>query len=61
MNQIEANATLEEIEKYLSVPRTKQEIDRACAIIDEIYQRHIQYLDDLIEKVAPDYIPMERE
>jgi len=59
MTNEEKNNELLKVEKYLETCKTKEEVDRAVAMLLEIQQKYVDYLTELIERVSPDYIPME--
>lgn len=59
MTNEEKSNELLKVEKYLETCKTKEEVDRAVAMLLEIQQKYVDYLTELIERVSPDYIPME--
>ncbi len=59
MNLQQRNQALEEIEKYLETATTKAEVDRGISLIIEVESKYYDYLTEIMEEVAPDYIPME--
>lgn len=59
MTNEEKSNELHKVEKYLETCKTKEEVDRAVAMLLEIQQKYVDYLTELIERVSPDYIPME--
>ncbi len=59
MNLHQRNQALEEIEKYLETATTKAEVDRGISLIIEVESKYADYLTEIMEEVAPDYIPME--
>lgn len=59
MNLHERNQALQEVEKYLETCSTKEQVDRGIAMVIEIEQKHIDYIVELMEEHAPDYIPVE--
>jgi len=59
MNLHQRNQALAEIEKYLETCQTKAEIDRGISAMAEVESKYADYLTELMEEVAPDYIPME--
>lgn len=61
MNLHERNKALQEAERYLEACTTKEQVDRGLAMVIDIEQRYAETLTELMEEVAPDYIPMERQ
>jgi hypothetical protein len=59
MNLHQRNAALQEIEKHLETCTTKEQIDRAVSQTIEVESKYADYLTELMEETAPDYIPME--
>lgn len=59
MTNEEKSNELHKVEKYLETCQTKEDVDRAVAMLLEIQQKYVDYLTELIERVSPDYIPME--
>ena len=61
MNLTEKITALEEVERYLETCTTKEQVDRGMAMMIDIEQRYAETLTEIMEEVAPDYIPMERQ
>lgn len=59
MNLQQRNQALKEIEKYLETATTKAEVDRGISLIIEVESKYHDYLTEIMEEVAPDYVPME--
>lgn len=59
MNVHQRSQALTEIEAYLETCTTKEEVDRGISLIIEVESKYYDYLTEIMEEVAPDYIPME--
>lgn len=59
MNLKQKIAVLEEVEKYLETCTTVEQVDRGMSMMVDIEQQYAETLTELMEEVAPDYIPME--
>lgn len=61
MNDHDRRMAYAELEKMAVAAITKEEIDRVVQMALEIEQKHIEYLEELIEENAPDYNMMDLE
>ena len=61
MNEQQRKQAYIELEKYLEACTTKEQIDRGVQMAMEIEQKYIEYLEEVIEEVAPNYNMMDLE
>ncbi len=61
MNLLQKTAALEEVERYLKTCTTVEQVDRGMSMMIDIEQQYAETLTEIMEEVAPDYIPMERQ